>query len=83
MIGGTEWSNKYMIKHSSEEYVQAKEKADASQGEGGPEGQSSDIQAAWRMRAGSALDDLRLEKQEQYDSLNIQVDSPASKRLAA
>lgn len=51
--------------------MQAKEKADASQG--GVEGQSSDIQAAWRMRAGSALDDLRLEKQEKYDSLNIQV----------
>lgn len=35
------------------------------------------------MRAGSALDDLRLEKQEQYDSLNIQVRSPACKCLAA
>lgn len=57
--------------------MQAKEKADASQGEGGAKGQSDDIEAAWRMRAGSALDDLRLEKQEQYDSLNIQVSWPA------
>lgn len=59
--------------------MQAKEKADASQGEGGGRGQSNDIEAAWRMRAGSALDDLRPEKQEQYDSLNIQVSSPACK----
>ena len=53
--------------------MQAKEKADASEAEGGVSGQRDDIEAAWRMRAGSALDDLRLEKEEQYDCLNIQV----------
>lgn len=53
------------------ESSQAKKAADAKQG--GHEGQNSDIQASWRMRAGSALDDLRPQKQEQYDSLNIQV----------
>lgn len=59
--------------------MQAKEKADASEGEGGAKGQRDDMEAAWRMRAGSALDDLRPEKQEQYDRLNIQVSSPACK----
>ncbi|KAL3150267.1 hypothetical protein ABBQ32_000119 [Trebouxia sp. C0010 RCD-2024] len=63
--------------HTAEEVAQAvclaqqaKKAADAKQG--GHEGQNSDIQASWRMRAGSALDDLRPQKQEQYDSLNIQ-----------
>lgn len=53
------------------ETLQAKEAADAKQD--ADEAQNSDIQASWRMRAGSALDDLRPQKQEQYDSLNIQV----------
>lgn len=51
---------------------QAKERADAGQSEGPTAGISDDMQAEWRTRAGSALDDLRAEKQEQYDSLNIQ-----------
>ena len=66
-------SQEYQITGVTTWSVQAKEKADGSQGEGVAKGQSDDIQAAWRMRAGSALDDLRLEKQEPYDSLNIQV----------
>ncbi|KAL0053658.1 hypothetical protein WJX82_009019 [Trebouxia sp. C0006] len=51
---------------------QAKERADAGQHEGQTAGISDDMQAEWRTRAGSALDDLRAEKQEHYDSLNIQ-----------
>ncbi|DBA86886.1 TPA: hypothetical protein ACH3X2_005346 [Trebouxia sp. C0005] len=51
---------------------QAKERADAGQSEGLTAGISADMQAEWRTRAGSALDDLRAEKQEHYDSLNIQ-----------
>lgn len=53
--------------------LQAKEKADAGQTQGEAPAVSEDIQADWRMRAGSALDDLRAEKHEQYDRLNIQV----------
>ena len=53
--------------------VQAKEKADAGQRQRDTEGVNADIQAEWRMRAGSALDALRAQKHEQYDSLNIQV----------
>jgi hypothetical protein len=55
------------------ENLQAKERADAGQCEGQTAGISDDMQAEWRTRAGSALDDLRAEKQEQYDSLNIQA----------
>ena len=54
--------------------MQAKGRADVGHTQGATSGMSNDIQAEWRSRAGSALDDLRLEKQEQYDSLNIQVD---------
>lgn len=56
--------------------VQAKERADAGQTQGQASGISNDMQAEWRMRAGSALDDLRLKKQEQYENLNIQVSWP-------
>ena len=59
------------INHLLIKYLQAKEEADAKRG--GDKGQNSDIQASWRMRAGSALEDLRPQKQEQYDRLNIQV----------
>ena len=34
---------------------------------------SDDIRAEWRARAGSALDDLRADKAERFDALNIQV----------
>ena len=56
--------------------LQAKEQADSGQTQGHNAGMSDDLQAEWRMRAGSALDDLRAQPTEHYDSLNIQV--PAS-----
>ena len=49
--------------------LQAKEQA----GSGQTVGMSDDLQAEWRIRAGSALDDLRAQPAEHYDSLNIQV----------
>lgn len=57
----------------SAETSQAKGRADADQTQAQAAGVNDDMQAGWRMRAGSALDDLRAEKQEQFDSLNIQV----------
>lgn len=53
--------------------LQAKAKASGQQAESQSAGVSDDMQAGWRMRAGSALEDLTAQKAEQYDSLNIQV----------
>lgn len=55
--------------------LQAASTADAGQTQGGEAAVSDDIRAEWRMRAGSALDDLKLDKADQYDELNIQVPS--------
>lgn len=55
--------------------LQAASTADAGQPQGGEAAVSDDIRAEWRMRAGSALDDLKLDKADQYDELNIQVQS--------
>ena len=54
--------------------MQAAAEGDRGQTQGREAAVSDDIIADWRMRAGSALDDLRLDKKEQFDALNIQVD---------
>lgn len=60
--------------------LQAASAADVGQTQGSNAAVSDDIQAEWRMRAGSALDDLKADKAEQYDELNIQVSHPSGPR---
>lgn len=81
---GHAWSSQTLEPRSGAETeapacnIQAAAEAGKGQPQGGEAAMSDDIMADWRMRAGSALDDLRPDKKQQFDALNIQVDQQLS-----